>query len=553
MQGWSLTRRQFLQFVGATAVVSPGHRVNASWLVSRSSRHPTVTTPLLDGVGLESVRVSQDDSLVVPEGFEAEVLIRQGDLLNRSGDRYGDHNDYLAMIVEGRNAGWVWVNHEGVTLPVVTGAWKPPLTEEQAAECLQNMGGSAIRIARADHRWRPVLPHRRNFRLNGLDSILEMTGPAASSSWVHGARWVTGSTSNCGGGVTPWGSVCSGEENFQDIWGDLEMGDRPLVPMPDALRRPAEHFGYIVEVDLEKRRFFKHTALGRFSHENIAFQLTLDGRLAAYMGDDRDKQCLYKFISREQYRAAAGTRNRQLLTDGTLFVANMARGLWVPLDPAVQPVLRREGFDAARVAVQTRTASSLCGGTPLPRPEDVEVHPETGEVYVALTSWERERREHGERYFGEMAGALGRLREVDGDAGAREFEWDIFVVGSRESGLAWPDNLSWADPDRLLVTTDYVQKAAPIENSPQAILGNNHLLVIPTVGPRAGKPTRFAVAPRGAEFCSPSLTPDRGELWVNVQHPGDNSPGPESWTSHWPDGGDALPRSAMVALRRVAS
>jgi secreted PhoX family phosphatase len=533
-------------------VLSPGHRAAASWLVSRSSRRASVLTPLLEGPGFEAVGLSHEDRVVVPEGFVAEVLLKQGDVLNPAGERYGDHNDYLAILPRGRTSGWAWVNHEGVTLPVITGAWKPPLTEEQAVACLRNMGGSAIRVERdAAGRWRPVVPHRRNFRLNGLDSILELTGPAAGTSWVRGVRKVTGSTSNCGGGVTPWGTVCSGEENFQDIWGDPEMGDKPLLVLPESLRRPSEHFGYIVEVDLERRRFYKHTALGRFAHENIAFQLTRDGRLAAYMGDDRDNQFLYKFISRDTYRATAGSRNRDLLTEGTLFAADVVRGRWLALDPAEQPALRREGFDAARIAVHTRTAAALCGATPLARPEDVEVHPETGEVYVALTSWERERREHQEKYFGEIAGALGRLREAGGDAGAREFTWDILVTGSRESGLAWPDNLSWADANRLMVTTDYAQKPKPIENSPQALLGNNFLLMIPTSGPGAGQPSRFAVAPCGAEFCSPCLSPDRSELWVNVQHPGDNSTGPEAWTSHWPEGGAALPRSAMVAIRRA--
>ncbi|HAV61926.1 MAG TPA: alkaline phosphatase, partial [Verrucomicrobiales bacterium] len=64
---------------------------------------------------------------------------------------------------------------------------------------------------------------------------------------------------------------------------------------------------------------------------------------------------------------------------------------------------------------------------------------------------------------------------------------------------------------------------------------------------------RFAVTPKGGEFCSPTLSPDRQELWVNVQHPGDDSPDLKTLSSNFPEGGDAIPKSAMVAIRRKTS
>jgi hypothetical protein len=381
--------------------------------------------------------------------------------------------------------------------------------------------------------------------------VLRFTGPAAGSRWLEFAREATGSGANCGGGVTPWGTFCSGEENFQDIWGDPEMKDRPALPVPAFFPRPAEHQGYIVEVDPDTREFFKHTALGRFAHENIAFALTQDGRLAAYLGDDREEQCLYKFVSRERLDPAAGKAARRLLADGTLHVADTVKGRWLPLDPARDPRLRAAGFDLARVGVHTRTAARIAGGTPLPRPEDVEVHPLTGDVFVALTAYPPAKPPHGGKHLPLVAGALARLREHGGDAGALEFAWEIFLPGSPQTGLAWPDNLHFTDAHHLLVCTDYPVKPKPVADSPQALFGNNFLTLVPTAGPRAGQVLRLAVAPRGAEFCAPTLSPDRAELWVNVQHPGDGSTGPDDLTSHWPDGGGALPRSALVAISRA--
>ncbi|MFM8360609.1 MAG: alkaline phosphatase PhoX, partial [Verrucomicrobiota bacterium] len=218
------SRRCFLRTLGGSVILSAAHRAGAAWLtrpepVSASSSAPAPSGPW-DRLDVAPVASSTEDRVVVPAGMKVEVLLRQGDRLNPAGDRYGDHNDYLALLPGPGGEGWAWCNHESVSLPVIAGVWKPPLTAAQAAECLKAMGGSAFRIRRDERgRWRPVVPDPRNFRLDGLSTRLRLTGPAAGSGWVQRARSVVGSTSNCGGGITPWGTVCSGEENFQDLWG----------------------------------------------------------------------------------------------------------------------------------------------------------------------------------------------------------------------------------------------------------------------------------------------------------------------------------------------
>ncbi|HAV61927.1 MAG TPA: hypothetical protein DCY13_06140, partial [Verrucomicrobiales bacterium] len=71
--------------------------------------------------------------------------------------------------------------------------------------------------------------------------------------------------------------------------------------------------------------------------------------------------------------------------------------------------------------------------------------------------------------------ALGRLREKGGDAGALRFTFDIMVPGSKETGLAWPDNMAFTDANHLLVATDYAIKNKPDKNSSQGEFGNNFL------------------------------------------------------------------------------
>jgi uncharacterized protein len=54
----------------------------------------------------------------------------------------------------------------------------------------------------------------------------------------------------------------------------------------------------------------------------------------------------------------------------------------------------------------------------------------------------------------------------------------------------------------------------------------------------------FLVGPKECEITGLTFTPDQKTLFINVQHPG------ERGNSHWPDGGDAIPRSATVVITK---
>ena len=64
-----------------------------------------------------------------------------------------------------------------------------------------------------------------------------------------------------------------------------------------------EKYGWMVEIDprLPSSRPKKHTALGRFRHENIAIRAEGGYRLVCYMGDDRRGGHWYKFVSKQHH------------------------------------------------------------------------------------------------------------------------------------------------------------------------------------------------------------------------------------------------------------
>jgi secreted PhoX family phosphatase len=65
---------------------------------------------------------------------------------------------------------------------------------------------------------------------------------------------------------------------------------------------------------------------------------------------------------------------------------------------------------------------------------------------------------------------------------------------------------------------------------------------------------RFLVGPRECEITGIAESPDGKALFINIQHPGEETipmfDTPSSFGSHWPDGGDARPRSSTIVITK---
>ncbi|RYY65053.1 MAG: DUF839 domain-containing protein, partial [Comamonadaceae bacterium] len=65
---------------------------------------------------------------------------------------------------------------------------------------------------------------------------------------------------------------------------------------------------------------------------------------------------------------------------------------------------------------------------------------------------------------------------------------------------------------------------------------------------------RLLVGPKQCEITGIAESGDGRALFVNIQHPGEDTvpvyTDPTSFASHWPDGGNARPRSATIVITR---
>jgi uncharacterized protein len=561
------------------------------------------------------------DAFTVPGGYRWAPIIRWGDPILRGAPafdaarqtaaaqagQFGYNNDYLDIISMNRSRGVTGGPHHTGTAPrtrdtkallvanheytneniMFPASGDPAVVSEQRRIAMAAHGMSVVEVRRrgAGRPWeyQRRSPHNRRITMS---TPFAVTGPAAGSPLLQTAadpagRTVLGTLNNCAGGTTPWGTVLSGEENFNGYFratgagrGDARYGlaDRETGrgwehedPRFDA-RTPGygnepHRFGWIVELDPFEPDAppVKHTALGRFKHEGANVIVAPSGRVAAYMGDDERFDYLYKFVSRDAMRTGTRTadraHNKTLLANGSLYVARFhgdspaseitgsgalpsdgafdGRGEWVPL--LVDGVSHVPGFTADEVAVFTRLAADTVGATKMDRPEDVEPSPVTGKVYVACTN-NTDRGRTGKEGATEpnprlnnRDGHVVEITEDGDDPTAMSFTWSLLLVcgdPTRNTSAYFAgfpaDRVSPISCPDNLAFDESGNLWISTDGQPSTIGYNDALFRVPLEGPTRGHVQQFLAVPTEAETCGPVIDEAESMVYVSVQHPGED-------------------------------
>ena len=537
-------RRKFISFLGKAslgAVIAPQFLINCGNIATPTKGLSTTSKERLKELKklvLEGLLPSDEDDLLLANGLNYHTILKWGDKINGT-DTFGFNNDFTCFIPFDDNNpkdGLLWVNHEYVNPFFVsnfieTVSPKQQKTKEQVDKEMYNVGGSIVRIKEENGVWKIVEKDPHNRRITAKTPI--------KLNWnntIKGASTVIGTNSNCSGGITPWKTFITCEENYSDCFGETEYDENNVASHKSSnygwekfYNYPPEHYGWVVEVNPKDGIAQKHVALGRFAHECCTLYELEDKRIVAYTGDDKNNEHLYKFISSKP----------SSLKEGTLYVADSINGKWLALDWKSQPILKNKFKNQTEVLIRAREASKLLGATPLNRPEDIEIDPITGNIFVSLTN---------NKPKGDVHGSILKIEETNEKFDALTFKSSTYIAGGEENGFSCPDNLAFDLSGNLWMTSDMSGSSMNREDKPYMAFKNNSLFVIPRYGKDAGKVIRVVSAPRDAELTGPWFSPDGKTLFLSVQHPGEQTKDVNNPTSKWPFDKDNIPKPAVVAI-----
>jgi uncharacterized protein len=563
----------------------------------------------------------RQDSIVVSEGYRSSVLLKWGDPLitgtpafdpmnqtsaSQSG-QFGYNCDWMGYLplpafdTTNPRSALLVVNHEYTNpeLMFKNYAGTAAQTREQTDIELAAHGMAVVEITRSrSGDWTYVPGSRFNRRITA-NTVMTLSGPAAGSDWLKTSADPTGTTvlgclNNCSGGITPWGTAISGEENFHQYFSNASAvpsgpvrtshtryglpsgaGEYPWARHYDRFdlaKVPNEPFrhGYMVEFDPydPASRIFKRTALGRFRHEGCTFAVAPNGQVVGYMGDDERFEFVYKFVSKNRINPFDRAANMSLLDEGTLYVAQFSddgTGRWLPLIAGEGPLTNVSGFTTqADVCVNTRLAATLMGGTRMDRPEDIEPNPVNGNIYITLTNntrrTDRDLNKSNPRANNRF-GHIIELAEPNGDQTSLTFNWEVFILCGdpavpghatffagydprQVSKLANPDNITFDSKGNLWISTD---------GQPGTLGVNDGIYAVPTEGNERGYVRQIFSGVNGAETSSLVFNSDDTALFVGIQHPGEGgkwTDTPTDAVSNWPDS-QQPPRPSVVVVSKV--
>jgi uncharacterized protein len=376
--------------------------------------------------------------LDLPRGFSYRVLSSLGDAMS-DGGTVPDQADGMGCFDLG-NGEWALVRNHELTAQQDGGGASGPAYDTVARSLIPLPGGTTTVVLDAE-----TLNVKRQYRS------------------------LAGTIRNCAGGITPWGSWLTCEEDVSTPNGRINR----------------DH-GYVFEVPANAERQVEAiplTAMGRFNHEAACVDPATG---IVYQTEDRDDGLLYRFIPTTAGRLAEGgtlqalvlegiadTRNR----DGSVAVlpGQMVAGRWITLDNPEAP------------DDDLRTRGAAAGAALFARGEGIWMG--EGELYFTATSGGAARQ-----------GQIFRLAPTlhGGDV------LELFYESPALDEFSFGDNITIAPDGHLIVCED--------QYTPSAV---NYLRGITP----SGAAYAFARVRVPSETAGACFSPDGRTLFLNVYSP----------------------------------
>jgi len=429
-----MTHQNRRQFVAATGTAFAGILVSAC----TPSVRPTTGAGLLPGADIVGP-LQRDPAgiLDLPTGFSYRVISRLGDKMD-DGFTVPDLADGMGCFDLGNGKIALVRNHE-LRPGQDSGGVLGPAYDTVARSLIPLHGGTTTIV---------------------LD--------AATLRVERQYRSLAGTIRNCAGGITPWGSWLSCEENTSRADGRINR-DHGFV-----FEVPADAPGLVDPVPLK--------AMGRFNHEAACVDPATG---LVYLTEDREDSLLYRFIPTHPGQLARGGTLQALVLNGVadtrnwdnsaMQVGQEVEGRWITLDDVEAPEddLRHRG--AAQGAALFACGEGIWMGE--------------GELYFTCTNG-------GNARQGQIFRLKPTLHGLD--------TLDLFYESTDASEYSFGDNICIAPNGHLIVCEDQYSETV-----------SNHLRGITPAGEAyAFGALRVQTEPAGACFA-----PDGKTLFLNAQSP----------------------------------
>ncbi len=316
-----------------------------------------------------------------------------------------------------------------------------------------------------------------------------------NGQWLESQIALSGTSRNCAGGVTPWGTWLTAEETVLGV-GSIDHYKKN-VP-----RTFKQDHGWIFEVDPQGVKTpVPLTSMGRFVHEAVAIDRETG---IVYETEDRGTAGFYRFVPNQKQKLAAG---------GTLQVAEV-----IGHDDLRGHVETGKVFAVRWHTIPEPTLANTPGQE---KPDELGVYKQGkklgGTTFARLEGcWSG----HGKIYFDATSGGAAKAGQIWEYDPAREKLTLLFESPGKDV-LNMPDNLC-VNPHGGLVLCedgDYGD-----DEFPQRIhlLSQNGRLIPLAVNDMQlkGEKNNFKGDYRGREWAGATFSPDGQWLFVNIQTPG---------------------------------
>jgi len=317
------TRRRFIKQSALTslALVALSHFAN--------SKGSSAVLKKGSGAGLPLIP-DPKGYLDLPEGFTYHIISRAGETMS-DGLLVPGRPDGMGTFLDAMGRTVIIRNHENSPTPLEHSPFGP----------------SNERLSKVDPKSLYDWGSGTNPGLGGTTTLIydEETGTV-----VDQFLSLAGTYRNCAGGVTPWNSWITCEEDVTRADGNTVLEDH----------------GYVFEVPMEAKGLVSPDpikAMGRFNHEAVAVD-PVSG--CVYLTEDRHDGLLYRYLPHKKGKLSAGgklqalaVRDQKMLDTRNWDTPGLAKNepmevYWLDLDGVEAPEddLRQRGFEkgAARFA-----------------------------------------------------------------------------------------------------------------------------------------------------------------------------------------------------------